>query len=369
MSCSSCGHNTCNCIGLQGPQGVQGIQGETGATGSPGPQGIQGVQGPAGTNGTDGADGLGYGGSSSTNTNILDTGATTLSATMTVGLAYQSGARIRFSDTAAPSTNYFEGVINTYDSGTGAVDIVDINVKNGTGTINSWNVNIAGELGDQGATGATGLQGPQGLTGPTGATGATGAIGADGFGYDSLSATSTDILDTAATTVTMTIATDKAYQIGSRVRFADQASPTVNYFEGVVTSYSTATGVMDVGSVNVKSGTGTIADWGVSIAGEKGDTGAFNVVLNPSTPYDASNLDIVVWDASAGNKTVRLPVAASSANYRIEVKKTDASANTITIDPNLSETIEGGTTAILTTQYESITFVCDGTEWWIVAGI
>jgi len=277
MGCSSCGCNTCSCVGATGPKGLKGDTGDTGATGQPGPTGSQGIQGPSGANGTNGSDGSGYGGFSSTNTNILDTGAVTLSATITTGLAYTNGARIRFSDSANPSVNYFEGVINTYNSATGAVEIIAIDVKEGTGTINSWNVNIAGELGDQGLVGSQGIQGPQGLQGPTGPTGANGADGSDGRGYDSLSSTSTDVLDTAATVVNMTIAANKAYVLGSRVRFADQSDPSVNYFEGVVTAYNTTTGAMTVGSVNVKEGTGTISDWGISIAGDSSVSASVSV--------------------------------------------------------------------------------------------
>ena len=48
------------------------------------------------------------------------------------------------------------------------------------------------------------------------------------------------------------------------------------------------------------------------------------------------------------------------------IKKIDISANAITVDGNGSETIDDGATAIITTQYECITVVSDGTEWWIV---
>lgn len=92
-------------------------------------------------------------------------------------------------------------------------------------------------------------------------------------------------------------------------------------------------------------------------------------VVNPVSPYTASNGDIIIWDATSGNKVLNLPAAATSVNYRIDIKKTDSSVNTLTVDPNGAELIEGGTTAVLTTQYESISIVCDGTEWWVLAAI
>jgi hypothetical protein len=89
-------------------------------------------------------------------------------------------------------------------------------------------------------------------------------------------------------------------------------------------------------------------------------------VINPTTPYAVGTYEVVTWDATAGNKTVNLPAAATSTNAMINVKKTDASGNTVTIDGNASETIDGATTAVLTTQYEAITLFCDGIEWHIL---
>jgi hypothetical protein len=105
-----------------------------------------------------------------------------------------------------------------------------------------------------------------------------------------------------------------------------------------------------------------------AIFGFQGTSGR-NVVANPTTPYTAANNDIIIWDASSGNKVVDLPPVATSNDFRIDIKKTDASVNTITVDPNAAELIEGGSTAVLTIQYEAITLVCDGGSWWILASV
>jgi hypothetical protein len=84
------------------------------------------------------------------------------------------------------------------------------------------------------------------------------------------------------------------------------------------------------------------------------------------SPYAAADGEVVVYNATGGASTVTLPAAASSANVKITVKKTDASANTVTVDANLSETIDGATTAVVGTQYTSLTFVCDGSAWHII---
>lgn len=75
---------------------------------------------------------------------------------------------------------------------------------------------------------------------------------------------------------------------------------------------------------------------------------------------------VILGDCTSNAITVTLPAAASSASKYFNIKKTDSSGNSITIDGNGAETIDGGATASITTQYESLTIVCDGTEWWII---
>jgi hypothetical protein len=118
--------------GEQGPQGIQGIQGIPG---------IQGIQGVAGTNGLDGK---GYDATSSTSISILSTTDTILSATITQNKAYLPGTRIRFTSSSSLS-NYFEGVVSTYNVTTGAIEIINIDLKRGSGTHATWNVNSTGE--------------------------------------------------------------------------------------------------------------------------------------------------------------------------------------------------------------------------------
>ena len=98
-----------------------------------------------------------------------------------------------------------------------------------------------------------------------------------------------------------------------------------------------------------------------------GDLDANDIpVSNPADLYEAQNNDIILSDVSAGSKTINLPLAGSSNNFRVDVKKLDSSANTITIDGNGAETIDGVTTAVLSAQYEAISLFCDGGEWHII---
>jgi hypothetical protein len=87
---------------------------------------------------------------------------------------------------------------------------------------------------------------------------------------------------------------------------------------------------------------------------------AVNITLN-------ENDFIVIVDASSGNKTITLPAAVSCNGRIYTIKKTDASGNTVTIDANGAETIDGALTRDLLSQYQYITTVSDGVNWMVIA--
>lgn len=141
-----------------------------------------------------------------------------------------------------------------------------------------------GSTGPTGAVGPTGSQGNAGSTGPTGPTGAsgsngtngpTGPTGSTGLGYDGQSVSLVAVAGANQSgTATYTLTAGKtnsqyAYQVGSRVRVAYDAS---NYFEGVINSFPSSTTI----SINVNYGVGSsgqTGDWFLSIAGQLGPTG------------------------------------------------------------------------------------------------
>jgi hypothetical protein len=88
-------------------------------------------------------------------------------------------------------------------------------------------------------------------------------------------------------------------------------------------------------------------------------------VLTKTANYTATSADdVIIVDAASGNVTITLPAAASSTGLELTIKRIDASGNTMTIDGNASETIDDSTTQALS-QYDVLTMVCDGAEWWI----
>lgn len=74
----------------------------------------------------------------------------------------------------------------------------------------------------------------------------------------------------------------------------------------------------------------------------------------------------ILVDASGANRTITLPTAASAKWRKYIIKKIDATANTVTIDADAAETIDGALTQVLAAQYDFIEIQSDGTQWWIV---
>ena len=65
---------------------------------------------------------------------------------------------------ANSDTEYFEGAVVSYDSGTGAM-VLDVSNIVGAGTYSSWQVNLAGASGGNGTSGTTGTDGSSGTSG------------------------------------------------------------------------------------------------------------------------------------------------------------------------------------------------------------
>ena len=76
-----------------------------------------------------------------------------------------------------------------------------------------------------------------------------------------------------------------------------------------------------------------------------------------------------VWvDATKGNVIITLPAAADNTRTVYTIKKIDNSGNTVTIDANGTEKIDGELEIVLNLQYQYVTIVCDGDEWFIIGG-
>jgi hypothetical protein len=90
-------------------------------------------------------------------------------------------------------------------------------------------------------------------------------------------------------------------------------------------------------------------------------------VVSKTAAYTLSSTDsIVLGNATAGAFTLTLPDATTCQGRRYMLKKTDSSANVVTVGATNSQTIDGTTTRALSTQYANIDVVSDGSNWQIV---
>lgn len=99
----------------------------------------------------------------------------------------------------------------------------------------------------------------------------------------------------------------------------------------------------------------TVQDLAVGATGAQ--TGNFSVT-------SADNNTIFLVDATSGNITVSLAdVTTLPDGFKFGIKKVDASANTITIDPSASQAIDGALTLVTSDENIGYLIVGDQTEW------
>jgi hypothetical protein len=85
-----------------------------------------------------------------------------------------------------------------------------------------------------------------------------------------------------------------------------------------------------------------------------------------SASFNAGGKQVILANASAASQTINLPVSAVSLDVVYVIKKVDATVNTVTVQADGVETIDGSNTHVLTTQNERIYIICDGTQWHII---
>jgi hypothetical protein len=125
---------------------------------------------------------------------------------------------------------------------------------------------------------------------------------------------------------------------------------------------------------------GTVPARAATMSGSGPVEEAISVLLGPATPtpmyspmalptaktaaYTAIPGDLVLCNATSSGFTVTLPTAAVSGTT-VLVKKTDASANAVTVAGGAA-LIDGAATFALANQYDAVSVVADGTNWWVV---
>lgn len=126
------------------------------------------------------------------------------------------------------------------------------------------------------------------------------------------------------------------------------------------------------GSTNTELFKVDAGDDKIVIDGDFEVTGQFkglslNIVSKTGAYTTTATDDTVLNDSSGGAYTITLPAVASTTTGKVyTIKKTDVSANAVTVDGNGAETIDGLTTQILAAQWDSITIQSNGTSWFII---
>ncbi len=85
------------------------------------------------------------------------------------------------------------------------------------------------------------------------------------------------------------------------------------------------------------------------------------LVITKTSDYTVQADDQIIL----GNGTVTITLLAPVKDRAFTIKNIHAS-NTVTVATTGSETIDGASTISLSTQYDAITVISDGTNWYIV---
>lgn len=91
-------------------------------------------------------------------------------------------------------------------------------------------------------------------------------------------------------------------------------------------------------------------------------------ITDADSPYtvDLDIANVLICDDTSGAITLNLPAAASNTHRTLYVKKISAS-NSVTLDGSGAETIDNAATLTLSTQYNYVRIVSDGSEWWVIS--
>lgn len=125
---------------------------------------------------------------------------------------------------------------------------------------------------------------------------------------------------------------------------------------GTGVSSSTGSGSVVLSVSPVLTGITTVAGFATAIVAK---SAAYTMTTGDHTVY---------CDTTAAGFTITLPAASGNTGLEYDIKKIVA-ANTLTIDANAAETIDGALTLTLTSQYDSVKIVCDGTKWHTVSRV
>jgi len=118
----------------------------------------------------------------------------------------------------------------------------------------------------------------------------------------------------------------------------------------------------NIGLNIVTAGTGRLQENGANVALEY--TVATQTAATRNETATKGQV-VILCDCTANAITVNLPTAVGN-KAKFHIKKTDATANTVTIDGATTETIDGSLTAVLKVQNVSVELVNNNANWFVV---
>jgi len=111
-----------------------------------------------------------------------------------------------------------------------------------------------------------------------------------------------------------------------------------------------------------------VSETDLTATGGGGSGDALGATAQKTSNYTASNWDFVLVNlvGASSDVTITLPAASSDAQVAIKIAGV-ANGKTVTVDGNSSETIDGATTKIMDSDYESMHLISDGSNWWRIS--
>ena len=93
---------------------------------------------------------------------------------------------------------------------------------------------------------------------------------------------------------------------------------------------------------------------------------SFDPVTKTTTYAPSESGEVLLADATDAGFTITLPDATSDSGLRITIKKIDVTANAVTIATVSSQTIDGASTQSISTQWQSLDIISNGTNWFLI---